>query len=403
MRIKNFLITIKRKVELWNNLTNQNIDINQWLDWKWQFKSRVKDVKTLFKILNFDSITQKKIEEVSNTFIFSVTPFQLIRVYELLQLNKISEAESLSKVFVPDILELTLKNDGVIDGLGEEDTTPFPYISQLYPDRVLLFVTDICPFYCRYCFRRRKVIHQVDLKERPMNILDDANLETAIEYIDSNNQIRDVILSGGDPLSLNDNNLEKILSRLKKIKHVEIIRIDSKIPAVMPQRITNDLIKILNKYQPIFMTLHFVHPSELEDEVKYACSKLVNSGISLGTYTPILKGVNNSREVLKSLFWELLKIKIRPYYLVHFVPTQWTEHFRVSLEESLKLISGIHYELSGLAIPSFKLYIPGKGKILLTPNSVEGPFLKGSKKIYKLTVPLGDGKINDYLFEEPLE
>lgn len=392
----------KRKVQTWNLLTGQNVTASQWLDWKWQFRNRITDESTLGRLLGLDQQTQEELVRVGEIFLTSVTPFQLVLVYDLLASQRESDAKALAKVFLPNIAEISAVPGGIIDGLGEEGSTPYSYISQLYPDRVLLFVTDICPLYCRYCFRRRKVIHQKPITMRPENILQGDHLEQAAQYIESHTSIRDVILSGGEPLILDDEHLEKIIRRLRKINHVDIIRIDTKIPTVMPQRITDDLVSMLHRYHPIFMTLHFVHPAEIDDEVRIACAKLVNAGIPLGTYTPILRGINNDRQTLKTLFWELVKMRIRPYYLVHFVPTIWTEHFRVSLQESLELISGLHYELSGIALPAFKVYVPGCGKIPIVPQRIEGPFIKGSKRVYKFLVPMLGAREKEIYYEEPL-
>lgn len=391
---------IEHKVKVWNSLTNQCISSSDWLDWKWQFRNRIQNAEMLVNLLNLDAQTKNEIITVGKKFLISTTPFQIIRIYDLITSQRNKDASELKKVFLPSIYELNTPSEGIIDGLGEDGTSVYPFISQLYPDRVLLFVTDVCPLYCRYCFRRRKVIHEKPVISRPQSIIDEENLAKAIKYITSNPSIRDVILSGGEPLILSDKHLEKIISELRKVKHVDIIRIDTKMPTVIPQRITDSLINMLRKYHPIFMTLHFVHPAEIDEEVKIAVTKLADAGIPLGTYTPVLRGINNDRETLKILFWELVKMRIRPYYLVHFVPTIWTEHFRVPLRETLNLIAGMQYELSGIALPQLKVYVPKLGKVPLVPQKIEGPIVKGNKNIYKFIIPTPDGEKIIY-YEEP--
>jgi lysine 2,3-aminomutase len=392
--------SIKRKLELWNEKFNVKVKLKEWISWEWQFKNAIKKIDFLERFIPLNEERKAEIIKVLDNFIMSITPHYLTNVALLLLDGKENEAKSLMKSFIPSIYELQTKTDLLvkdynvsktdIDGLGEDGTTPFSYMSQLYKDRILLFVTHLCPFYCRYCFRRRKVIIGPD-EEPPENIFANGNLDKVIDFIRKNKEIRDVIISGGEPLFLSDEKIEKILKLIREIKHVKIIRIDTKIPVIAPMRITKELIKILKKYHPLFMTLHFIHPSEITPETKNACEMLADAGIPLGTYTPILKDINDNREVLKNLFWELVQIRVRPYYLVQFVPTIWTEHFRVPLEESLKLIDGIHGELSGIAIPSFKVYVPGKGKVPLLPNyyikkTQEGHLLRtkdGDIEIYK--------------------
>jgi len=351
----------------------KSISEEDWSNWLWQEKNRVTSIEVLKKFIPISQNEEKEVTRVLNHFIMSVTPYFLTHVSLLYDKGESRFAKTLTKTFLPSLNEIS-DNYFSEDGLGENGSTPHGFISQLYPDRVLLFLTHYCPFYCRYCFRRRKVILSPE-QEIPSSVLQ--NIEKSLYFIKNNRNIRDVILSGGEPLSINDEQLENIIYSLRKIEHVKIIRIDTKIPAVMPMRITDKLVNMLKKYHPIFINLHFVHPKEIIEETKNACLKLVDAGIPLGTYTPILKGINDDKDILKELFWKLVQIRIRPYYLVQFVPTKHAEHFKVPLKKSLELLEKIHWELSGIAVPHFKVYIKGKGKVSLLPQWYLGKNQKG--------------------------
>jgi lysine 2,3-aminomutase len=381
---------------LWNENTGNAVSEEEWSSWTWQSRNAVGDLHTLKKFIPLSKREEEDVKIVLNHFRMSVTPHYLSLVSSLFQKGEADDAKSLLLTFLPSTYELIdeeTTRSSIVDGLGEEGTTPYPFLYQLYEDRLLFFVTHYCPFYCRYCFRRRKVIPRSGGFTPPQAPLSKDNLGKVIEYISSRPKIRDVILSGGEPLSLADERLEEILAELRKIQHVKIIRIDTKIPAVMPMRITDKLVDMLRKYHPLFMTLHFVHPVEITEEAKEACEKLVDAGIPLGTYTPVLRGVNDDREVLKELFWKLVLCRVRPYYLVQFVPTKWAEHFRIPLLKSLKLLEGIHGEISGIAIPTFKVYTPGSGKIPLLPQY----YVRKTEKGHILKSWRGE----EVLYEEP--
>ena len=377
---------VASKRELWNKLANDHVDDEQWNNWVWQLQKRITKIDTLKKVIPLSLEEEQEISAVLKHFPMSVSPYFLTHVRQLIDTGEEGKANALKRIFLPSIQEISpICKTEIVNGMGENGSTPHRFISQLYPDRALLFVTDSCPIYCRYCFRRRKIIREVGEDEKEEGILKKTNLEKAVEYIKTTvrngEKIRDVILSGGDPLSLSDKRLDEILTGIKSIKTVEILRIDTIFPAVLPQRITDSFVSMIRKHHPLFMTIHFVHPAEITDEVKKACAKLVDAGIPLGTYTPILKGINNDKESIKMLLWGLIKMRIRPYYLVQFLPTKWTEHFRVPLMKSLSLLEGFHGGLSGIAIPTFKVYIKGKGKVPLLPQyyvkrTCEGHLLK---------------------------
>ncbi len=263
---------------------------------------------------------------------------------------------------VPEQIELE-DMDGVDDPLNEDEMSPVPNITHRYPDRVLFLVTSQCGMYCRFCTRKRKVgdSGKISMKQ----------LESAFNYIEQNTQIRDIILSGGDPLMLTDYLLERILKRLRKIPHVEIIRLGTKMPCVLPQRITPKLCEMLKKYHPIYVNTHFNHPWEITEESTKACEMLVNSGCPVNNQAVLMKGVNDDAEVMKELMQKLMKIRVRPYYLFMLDKTKGVSHFATSIETGLEIMDKLRGHTSGLAVPHFVIDAPGGGgKIPLLPKYV---------------------------------
>jgi len=263
---------------------------------------------------------------------------------------------------IPDKVELE-DFDALDDPLMEEAMSPVPNITHRYPDRALFLVTSQCGIYCRFCTRKRKVgdYEKISMK----------GLETAFKYLEEHTEIRDVILSGGDPLMLTDIMLEKILIRLREIKHIEIIRLGTRMPVVLPQRITDKLCNIIKKYHPIYVNTHFNHPWEVTPESSKACEMLANSGVPVGNQMVIMKGVNDDPAVVKELMQKLLKIRVRPYYMYMADETKGANHFRTSIETGLKITEALRGHTSGLAVPHFVIDAPGGGgKIPLLPNYV---------------------------------
>ena len=263
---------------------------------------------------------------------------------------------------IPDKVELE-DFDALDDPLMEEAMSPVPNITHRYPDRALFLVTSQCGIYCRFCTRKRKVgdYEKISMK----------GLETAFKYLEEHTEIRDVILSGGDPLMLTDTMLEKILIRLREIKHIEIIRLGTRMPVVLPQRITDKLCNIIKKYHPIYVNTHFNHPWEVTPESSKACEMLANSGVPVGNQMVIMKGVNDDPAVVKELMQKLLKIRVRPYYMYMADETKGANHFRTSIETGLKITEALRGHTSGLAVPHFVIDAPGGGgKIPLLPNYV---------------------------------
>lgn len=249
------------------------------------------------------------------------------------------------------------------DPLHEEDMSPVPNITHRYPDRVLFLTTSQCGLYCRFCTRKRKVgdSSKINLKE----------LESAFKYLEQHTEVNDVILSGGDPLMLTNAMLEKILKRLRSIPHLQIIRLGTRMPCVLPQRITPQLCEMLKKYHPIYVNTHFNHPWEITDESKKACEMLVNAGCPVGNQTVLLKGVNDDPEVMKELMKKLLAMRVRPYYIYQADLTKGANHFRTPIDVGLEIMDKLRGHISGLAVPYFVIDAPGGGgKIPLLPDYV---------------------------------
>jgi len=258
---------------------------------------------------------------------------------------------------VPSIKELYVRNEELTDPLAEDLYSPVENIVHRYPDRVLFIVTYKCSMYCRHCTRRR-IVGEEDFS------INEETLEKAISYIKSNSNIRDVLLSGGDPLVMSDGYIENIIRRLREIPHVEIIRIGTRTPVVLPMRITDDLVNMLKKYHPIWINTHFNHPMEITEDAIKACTKIVDAGIPLGNQSVLLKGVNDKAEILKELFIKLVKYRVRPYYLYQCDLAQGIGHFRTKVETGIDIIRSLRGYISGFAVPTFVIDAPkGGGKI----------------------------------------
>lgn len=266
------------------------------------------------------------------------------------------------KQCVPDEIELE-DIDAAEDPLAEEDMSPVPNIVHRYPDRALFLTTSQCGLYCRFCTRKRKVGDSTKISMR--------NLESAFKYLEEHNEISDVILSGGDPLMLTDAMLEKILIRLREIKHIQVIRLGTKMPCVLPQRITPKLVAMLRKYHPIYVNTHFNHPWEITEESTKACGMLADAGIPVGNQAVLMKGVNDDAETIKDLMKKLLAIRVRPYYLYQADLTKGANHFRTPLRVGLEIMDKLRGHISGLAVPQYVIDAPGGGgKIPILPEYI---------------------------------
>jgi lysine 2,3-aminomutase len=271
--------------------------------------------------------------------------------------------DAIWRQYVPDLQELEVV-DGMVDSLNEDADSPVPNITHRYPDRALFLVSPVCAAYCRFCTRRRKV---GDPEKIPLS-----QFESAFRYLEEHTEIRDVIMSGGDPLLLSDRRLDQIIGRLRQIKHLEIIRIGSRVPCHLPERITPELCAVLKKYHPFFINTHFNHPDELTDAAVRGLGMLADAGIPLGCQTVLLRGVNDDVDTMRRLMQKLLVARVRPYYIYMCDQVAGVEHFKTSVETGLEIVKGLRGWTSGLAVPHFVIDAPGGGgKIPLLPEYVQ--------------------------------
>jgi lysine 2,3-aminomutase len=290
----------------------------------------------------------------------SITPYYMSLV------SRDDPNQPLRRTVIPTSHEFVHTKDEADDPLGEDKHSPVPGLVHRYPDRVLLLVHDFCTTFCRYCTRSRVVGHGAILPS-------EKRIEKALDYIRKTPAVRDVLLSGGDPLALSEERLDWILSQLRAIPHVEFVRIGTKMPAVLPQRITPQLCRVLRKYHPLWMSLHFTHPDECTPETARACNRLADAGIPLGSQTVLLKGVNDNVETMKELVHRLLMMRVRPYYLYQCDPISGSSHFRTPVEKGLEIIQGLRGHTTGYAVPTYVIDAPGGGgKIPLQPNYIIG-------------------------------
>ena len=302
---------------------------------------------------------RNKLERVAEVFPIRINSYFLNQIK--------NENDPLWKQVVPTLEELDdfILNDSplVSDPLNEEGNMPVPELIHRYPDRVLLMINNQCPVICRFCTRKRKVGFP--------GIVTRDTLRQGIEYIGSHPEVRDVILSGGDPLLVPDKELERVLSDLRAIPHLEIIRIGTRVPGTLPQRVTPELCTMLKKYHPLYFNMHFNHPDELTPEVEEACNMLADTGIPLGSQTVLLKGVNDDSETMRKLMQKLLKVRVKPYYLFQTDMALGTDHFRTDVQKGLDLISDLQGHTSGMGVPYFVIDAPGGGgKVRLLPDTV---------------------------------
>jgi len=328
-------------------------------DWHWQLKNRISSIDQLQKYVNL-TVDEKRAITYSKTgkFKTAITP------YFASLIDKNNPDCPIRKQCIPTLDEFRTSVNELSDPCGEEKNVKTPGLVHRYPDRVLLLITDMCAMYCRHCTRRRMV-------GSSEAIMTNQNFESAIKYISENKKIRDVLISGGDPLVLPDDKLDYYLSRIRKIDHVEIIRIGTRVPITLPQRITSDLCSILKKYRPLYMSIHVNHPDELTGYAGNACNMLSEHGIPLGSQTVLLKGINDKPATMITLMHELLKNSIRPYYIYQCDLAQGTEHFRTSVATGVKIMSSLRGYTTGYAVPTFVIDTPGGGgKIPVNPDYI---------------------------------
>lgn len=331
-----------------------------WNNWRWQNAHRVRSADAMNRFLRLSDDERDAIARHKGPLPLAVGPYYA----SLLDAN--DPMQGLRRTVVPVGAEYTMTAGEADDPLGEDMDSPVPGLVHRYPDRVLLLATGLCSTYCRYCTRARLVGASGELSIKK------SNLERALEYIESTPSVRDVLISGGDPLSLDDDRLDWLLGRLRRVRHVEFVRIGTKMPAVLPQRITPSLVRVLRRHKP-WLSIHFTHPDELTAEVAHACGRLADAGLPLGSQTVLLKGVNDDVNVMRQLVHGLLRIRVRPYYLYQCDPISGSAHFRTSVDRGLEIIRGLRGHTTGYAVPTFVVDAPGGGgKIPLIPNPIVG-------------------------------
>jgi lysine 2,3-aminomutase len=348
------------RIRLFRRAFFPDVSDSDWNDWHWQIRNRIQELPQFERMLSLSADERSAIEKGGSLLPVGVTPYYMsILSYD-------NPAQPLRRSVIPSTHEFACSPGEAADPLAEEAMSPVPGLVHRYPDRVLFLVSDFCSTYCRYCTRSRVV---------GQGVLHPAisRLEKAFEYIRVNPQIRDVLVSGGEPLCLSDDRLDWILTELRRIPHVEIIRIGTKAPVVLPQRITPQLTRMLRRHHPVWMSIHFTHPDECTPETSRACAQLADAGIPLGSQTVLLRGINDSVETMKKLVQRLMVMRVRPYYIYQCDPIYGSSHFRTSVDTGLEIIKGLRGFTSGYAVPTFVIDAPGGGgKTPIMPDYLVG-------------------------------
>jgi len=356
----------------------RGVSEKEWNDWRWQLRHRVTNLEQMKEIVE---LIPEEIEGIKNSkgrLALAVTP------YFTSLMDPVNPNCPIRRQAIPRIEECHLSKHDMVDPCGEDKDSPVPGLVHRYPDRVLLLITDQCAVYCRYCTRRRLV----GSSERSIT---QGNFEEVLKYLKSHRKVRDVLLSGGDPFLVENERLEEILSRLRMIPHIELLRIGTRVPVTLPQRITGGLVRMLKKYHPLMISIHFTHPKEITDRVRKACNDLADGGIPLGSQTVLLKGINDKPLIMKKLVQELLKIRVRPYYIYQCDLATGTEHFRTSIATGVQIMEKLRGYTTGYAIPTYVVDAPGGGgKIPVDPVYMV------SKGRGKIVLRNYEGKIFEY-------
>ena len=333
---------------------------SEWNDWRWQLRHRITGVESLARLIQLTDDERCAMALHGGLLPVGITPY-----YASLLEDDPTAPQPIRRTVVMVSDEHITSPGEALDPLGEDDSSPVPGLVHRYPDRVLFLVTGTCAVYCRYCTRAR-VVGKPGGEYR----FSTSQWQRAIDYVAATPAIRDVLISGGDPLVLSDDRLEWLLRSLRAIPHVEFLRIGTKVPAVLPQRITASLTTMLRRYHPLWMSIHFMHPAELTPEVGEACERLADAGLPLGSQTVLLGGVNDDADTLKSLFHGLLRHRVRPYYLYQCDPIVGSAHLRVPVEKGLEIMSRLRGYTTGYAVPQYVVDAPGGGgKIPLVPGT----------------------------------
>lgn len=345
----------KNPSELAGLISDPSINPEFWGDWKWQLKNRITSLEVIQELIPLTKREEQGIKRASGRLSMAITP------YFFSLIDREDPKCPIRKQAIPRLEEFSLSSGELVDPCGEDSHTPVPGLVHRYPDRVLLLVTDSCAMYCRYCTRKRMVGEELP----PMSI---AQFDEALKYIRSKKQIRDVLISGGDPLMMKTEVLESYIKRLREISHLEIIRIGTRVPVTLPMRIDEGLVSMLKKYHPLYISIHFSHPKEITPEVTKACGLLADAGIPLGSQTVLLKGINDRPSVMKKLMQELLRIRVRPYYIYQCDMAMGTSHFRTPVAVGINIMEELRGHTTGYAVPTFVVDAPGGGgKIPVAP------------------------------------
>jgi len=338
---------------------DESYDPQSWADWRWQLRHRLTTLEHLEAYLELSDHERLGLSMGAERFAVSVTP------HFAALMNRHDPTCPIRRQVVPTADEFTVSTGDMEDPCGEDHASAVEGLVHRYPDRVLLLALDTCASYCRYCTRSR-LVSQGSLDALPRRMTD------ILDYLRAHTEVRDVLLSGGDPLLMSDGRLDTLLSALRKIEHIEFLRIGSRVPGFLPQRITPELVAVLRRHR-VWLSLHFSHPSELTPEVTAACDLLADGGIPLGSQTVLLRGINDDAEVLKQLFHGLLKARVRPYYLYQADPVVGTAHLRTSIAKGIAIMSQLRGHTSGYAVPTYVIDAPGGGgKIPIQPETVVG-------------------------------
>ncbi len=336
-------------------ISNPCVNPELWGDWKWQLKNRITSLEAIQELIPLTKREEQGIKRASGRLSMAITP------YFFSLIDREDPKCPIRKQAIPRLEEFSLSSGELVDPCGEDSHTPVPGLVHRYPDRVLLLVTDSCAMYCRYCTRKRMVGEELP----PMSI---AQFDEALKYIRTKKQIRDVLISGGDPLMMKTEVLESYIKRLRDISHIEIIRIGTRVPVTLPMRVDEGLASMLKKYHPLYLSIHFSHPKEITPEVAKACGLLADAGIPLGSQTVLLRGINDRPSAMKKLMQELLRIRVRPYYIYQCDMAMGTSHFRTPVAVGINIMEELRGHTTGYAVPTFVVDAPGGGgKIPVAP------------------------------------
>jgi lysine 2,3-aminomutase len=357
-------------------------DVNplDWEDWHWQMKNRVTRLEQISQILSLTPQEEEGIKNAKGRMAMAITPYWATLI------DPDDPLCPVRRQAIPTVAEFQVSPYEMTDPCGEDSDSPAPHLVHRYPDRVLLLSTESCAMYCRHCTRRRLVGHE------EKNDGGAGRFDAALEYIRSNKKVRDVLISGGDPLTLEDEVIEDLVRRVRAIPHVEFVRLGTRVPVTLPQRITEGLISRLKKYSPLWISIHFNHPKEITKRTRIACDMLADAGFPLGSQTVLLRGINDRPSTMRRLVHELLKIRVRPYYIYQCDLVRGTQHFRTPVDSGLNIIEKLRGHTTGYGVPTYVIDAPGGGgKIPISPSYI----VSQSKGKYVLRNY--EGKVYTYL------